>query len=244
MLKWKQTGFIAAVGLIAFVAGRALPIAGGAQAAQPDKKAAPSQPEKKPAAVPQPEHKPAQPDKKPGAQPGEAPDMGAFFAKMTEMGTPGKEHKALEVMIGEFEGTVKFTMSPEMPMMEVKGKVKREWAMDGRFVIEHVTGDPMEPGGPGFKGMGIMGYSNWDKKYESIWIENMATHMSSATGTYDDVKKTFTFVGEVIDPSGKKLRQTSVVDVSNPDREVMTGTCPGPDGKPFKNFEGVFERKK
>jgi hypothetical protein len=136
-------------------------------------------------------------------------------------------------------------MTPDMPPMESKASIKREWAMDGRFVIEHVTGDPAVPGGPAFKGMGIVGFSNWDKKFESVWIENMATHMSSATGTYDAATKKFTFVGDMVDPTtGKKVKQTNVIDMSNPNREVMTGSCAGPDGKPFKNFEGVFERKK
>ena len=220
MFKWKQTGFIVAIGVLAFVAGRALPVNGGATAAQPEKKN----------------------DK--AAQPAQ-PDMDAVFAKMMEMGAPGDHHKALESMVGEFTGSVKFSMTPDMPPMESKASIKREWAMDGRFVIEHVTGDPAMEGGPAFKGMGIVGYNNWDKKFESVWVENMATHMSSATGSFDAAAKTLTFTGDMIDPmSGKKIKQTSVVDLSNPDREVMTGTIPGPDGKPFKNFEGVFERKK
>jgi hypothetical protein len=226
MVKWKQTGFIAAIGIIAFVAGRAIPVSGGVSAAQPEKKA----------------DKPAQPEKK--ADKPAAPGMDDAMAVLMQMGSPGAGHKALEPLIGEFEGTVKFTMGPGMDPMESKATIKREWIMDGRFVIEHVSGDGMG-GGPPFKGMGIVGYSNLDKHYESYWIENMATHMSFATGTFDAAKKTFTLVGDMLDPmTGKKVKQTSVLDISNPDREVMTGTAPGPDGKPMKNFEGVFERKK
>ena len=233
MLKWKQTGFIAAVGIIAFVAGRAIPVTGGATAAQPEKK---------------PADKPAQPasDKKPDKQPDKAgaPGMDDMMAKMMAMGQPGAEHKALDPLVGEFEGSVKFWMAPGTDPMESKATIKREWILDGRFVIEHVNGEGMG-GGPPFKGLGIVGYSNMDKKYESVWCENMATHMSFASGTYDATKKTFTLVGDMLDPAtGKKVKQTSTLDVSNPDREVMTGTCPGPDGKPMKNFEGVFERKK
>lgn len=232
MLKWKQTGALLAVGVIAFVAGRAIPASDGAIAAQPEKKsdAAHGQPEKK--------------GEKPAAPAGDA-DMMAMMDRMMKMGSPGDEHKVMEALIGEFEGSVKFSMTPDMPPMDSKASIKREWAMDGRFVMEHVSGDDAGMGGPPFKGLGIVGYNNWDKKYEMAWIENMASHMSFSSGSYDAAKKAFTMVGDMLDPmTGKRIKQTTVLDVSNPDREVMTGTCPGPDGKPWKNFEGVFERKK
>jgi hypothetical protein len=217
VIKWKHTGFIAAVGIIAFVAGRSLPVGGGAIAAQPEKKA----------------DKPAQPDKKPG-------DAGG----MPEMPKTGPEHKALDILLGDWEGTVKFWMAPGAEPMESKGTIHREWVLDGRFVKEDVVGDPMGGDTP-FKGLGYVGYNQIDKKYESIWMENMAMHISMSTGTYDAAKKTFTFQGDMLDPmDGKRKKQTSVIDHSGPDKEVMTGTCAGPDGKPFKNFEGVFQRKK
>ncbi len=217
MLKWKQAGFIVAVGVVAFVAGQALPVSGGATAAQPDKKA----------------DKPAQPEKKANAD-----DMAAMMPK------PGAEHKALDVMVGEWEGAVKFWMAPGAEAMESKATIHREWVLDGHFVREDVVGDPMGDGGP-FKGLGYAGYNQVEKKYEFVWLENAAMHIDLASGTYDAAKKTFTFQGTMLDPmDGKRKKSTSVLDVSNPDREVMTGTCDGPDGKPFKNFEGVFERKK
>jgi len=220
MLKWKQTTMIAAIGVGAFVLGRALPPSAGTAAAQPEKKA----------------EKPAQPEKKPDAK----GDDG--MAAMMELMQPGAEHKQLDTMVGEWEGSVKFWMTPDGEPMESKGKVKREWVLDGRFVKEDVDADAM---GQRFLGLGYTGYNTVEKKYESVWMENMSTYIGFQTGSYDAAKKSFTFVGEVLDPmTNKRVRQTTVVDVSNPDREVMTGSCPGPDGKAFKNFEGVFERKK
>lgn len=219
MLKWKLPVIIASAGIIGFVAGQALPVSGNASAAQPEKKA-------------------AQPDKKPDKGMPNMDDMMKMFSQ------PGEQHKTLESMLGHWEGGVKMWMDPAAPPMESKGSVDREWAMDGMFVIERVDATNMMGGDKRFKGMGIVGYNLIEKKYESVWIENMSSAISTATGTYDAAKKIFTFEGDMLDPaSGKRVKQKSTLDVSNPNRHVMAGYGAGPDGKEFKNFEGVFEKK-
>ncbi|MGE3106973.1 MAG: DUF1579 family protein [Phycisphaerales bacterium] len=189
----------------------------------------------------------AQPDPKakaPASKPAAQPDPEAAMMEMMAKLQPGEHHKVLDVMIGNWEGTVKFWMAPGMEPMETTGSLHREWAMDGRWVIEHVDGKGMKPGDPPFKGMGLVGYNTIENKYESAWIENMATYLSTGTGTYDAAKKTFTFVGDMYDPmTMKKVHSRSVVDVSNPNKQTMTGYQTGPDGKEFKNFEGSFTKK-
>lgn len=171
------------------------------------------------------------------AQPEGDPQMDAMMAAMQ----PGEAHKALEVMLGTWEGDVKFWMAPDTEPMVSHGKATRQWILDGRFVEEKVEAEMM---GGVFHGLGLVGYNTLEKRYESFWAENMATWMSMATGTYDPAKKTFEFTGEMLDPmTGKRQKQRTTVDCSNPNREVMIGHCTGPDGKTFKNFEGVFEKR-
>ncbi|HZW10645.1 MAG TPA: DUF1579 domain-containing protein [Phycisphaerales bacterium] len=156
---------------------------------------------------------------------------------------PGEHHKALEPLIGEWEGTVKMWMTPGAEPMESVGSVTREWAMDGRFVIEHVTGS-MEGSDDEFRGMGIIGYNTVEHRYESVWIENMATHMSFMNGEMSPDGKTMTFEGDVLDPmTGQRVHSRYVSDMSDPDRHTSVGYGTGPDGKEFKSFEGVMERK-
>lgn len=148
-------------------------------------------------------------------------------------------HEHLKLMLGTWEGSVKFKMGDEW--VESKGKAVRELAMDGRFIIERVEAEAM---GTPFKGMGIVGYNTLDKKFESVWIENMATYMSTADGTFDAKTKTFTFMGDMIDPmTGKKCKQRTVMDCSNPTKETMKGYAVGADGKEEVNFTGEFTKK-
>ena len=217
-MAWKTTAVVAGAAAMAFMAGRAATWTENGALAQPPK-----------------ETKPAQPPA--GDMP---PEMAAMMAKMQ----PGEHHRRLDVMTGTWEGIVKFRMSAEEPWQETTGKAERKWELDGRFLIEHVSGPAFMPGMSEFKGMGITGYNTVENRYESVWIENMATYMGFTTGTYDAAKKTLTFSGDMLDPvSGKRLKQRHVMDLSDPKKETATGYCTGADGKEFVNFEGTFTKK-
>ena len=223
MVKWKLPVVIASVGVLGFIAGQALPVGGNAVAAQPEKKPA-AKPDAKPA---------AQPDKKAPAM----PEM-----KMPE---PGAEHKVLDCFLGDWEGTVKFWMAPGTDPMSTTGKLHRAWELDGHWMVEHVDGKAMAEGGPPFKGLGLIGYNMIEKKYEFGWVDNESTALDLSRGSYDAAKKVFTFQADSLNPmTGKREPQKTVVDVSNPTHQVFTGYANGPDGKEFKNFEMVFEKKK
>jgi Protein of unknown function (DUF1579) len=222
---------LVSIGALALGAGFTL--SRGVTAAQPPA----TQPEKKP--VP-PVTKPAPKETQPGEKKPATPSM----EELMKAGQPGPEHKLLETMLGNWEGDVKFWMGPGTEPSMGHGIAKREMAMDGRFLIEHVDGTMAGMPGP-FKGMGITGYNTVEKRYESVWIENSSTWIAFQTGTYDAAKKTMTFEGDMIDPAtGKRTKQRSTIDLSNPDRHTMTGFCNGPEGKEFKCFEGTFEKKK
>lgn len=182
----------------------------------------------------------AQPAPKPDAKPAAAPQPGH------DQAPPGTElspmHKHLDNLVGTWEGGVKFKMGDQWA--ESKGTCKRELDMDGRFVIERVDSSPAFEGAPRFKGLGIVGYNTLQNKYESVWIDNMGTYVSTSTGTFDEKAKTFTFEGDMFDPmKGTKTRQRTVIDCSNPRTETMTGYAVGADGKLDKNFEGTFTKR-
>ena len=220
MAMWKQSAAVVAVAMIAFAAGRLAP-GGDSALAQPPKDAK---------------------DKKKEAQP--ADQMKQMMEKMMAQMQPGPEHKKLDVMLGNWEGDVKFWMNPGDEPMTSHGTAKREWMLNGRWLAEHVDAPAMMEGGPAFKGFGLTGYNTIEKRYEMYWFENMSTWAMTATGKWDDAKKTLTFEGDDIDPATGKRRHTrSSVDLSNPNREVMVGYTMGPDGKEFKSFEGTFEKK-
>ena len=159
---------------------------------------------------------------------------------MMQPPAPGPMHKHLEQTVGDWEGAVRMQMVPDTPWMESPSTIKREMIMDGRFVIEHVTGDMP---GQTFKGLGIVGYSDIAGHYESVWIENMATHMSIATGSYDADSGVFTFKGDMLDPmSGENIKTVMTLHHPTPAQEVIEGFILQPDGYHSKYFEGKFTR--
>jgi hypothetical protein len=220
-MKYRNHVIVLGVAAAAFAAGRWAPTLETAAQAQPDK------------------HQPA------AGQPAMTPEQMKQMQDMEAKMKPGAEHKVLDVLVGDWKGSVTFWMSAGAPPMENKGSIHREWILDGHFVSEEVTGEPMGPGASEFQGHGIVGYNTIEKRYESGWIENMATWISTANGTYDAGKKTFSFSGDMLNPAtGKREKTRSVLDCSSPDREVMTSWSIGGDGKEYKSFEGKFERVK
>lgn len=164
------------------------------------------------------------------------------LAAMEAAGTPGPHHRQLDLMLGTWEGVMKWTMAPGTAPMEFRGRATREWVLDGRFIREEVTGDM--PGGGAFQGLGFVGYNNLDHRYESLWLESSATNISTGHGTFNAAKKVFTFFGERRDPAtGRVITMRTEIDCSDPNKEIMRAWESAEDGTYFQNVEGVFTRQ-
>ena len=126
-------------------------------------------------------------DSRPASQPaGEAPpqmDMQKYMAQMMKLATPGKEHKALAAMAGEWDVATKFRMGPEAPWQEGKATSTYKAALGGRWVIQEYKSDF---GGMPFEGLQILGYDNLHKKYVSSWRDNFSTWAVHTEGVPSD----------------------------------------------------------
>ena len=160
---------------------------------------------------------------------------------MIEAATPGEFHKQLENLIGEFDAVVKIWDTPDSEPMIFTGTVKREWILGGRFIKEIVKAQgEMGP----FEGLGFIGYNNIDGQYESIWMESISTAITTGTGSFNPDKKEFFVMSKNRDPFTHKLiTKWNKIELGNSSRQVATGWQTTVDGRDFKNFEGVFERK-
>ncbi len=155
--------------------------------------------------------------------------------------TPGQHHRYLEALVGDFTADVKIWMTPDSEPMEFTGTLSREWVLDGHFVKETIKAD--SPMGP-FEAIGFVGYNNIDGQYESIWLENASTAITSGSGNYNAETKTLRMMSKHRDPAtGQVITSWYKTDLSDPYRETSVGYQVGADGKDFKNFEGVFVRK-
>ena len=176
-------------------------------------------------------------DPKPQAGPGQA-EMEA----MMKAATPGDAHKKLGAMAGTFNAEVKMWMQPGAPPAGGAGVAENNWALDGRFLEQHFTGNFM---GMPFTGMGFTGYDNIKKKYVGTWMDTMTTSMMISTGTANADGKSYTFTSTMDDPmTGKSSPVKEIVTVVDNDHHTLEMWGAGPDGKMFKTMEIAYTRKK
>lgn len=158
-------------------------------------------------------------------------------------GTPGKHHKILDQMVGDWEGRFTIRMDPDAPPMESTGTITRKWILGGRFIQEDVVGQIPDFGT--FHGLGFMGYNNFDGRYEAIWMENASTAIAFSTGAYHPDDKVLHMAGDMRDPAtGRVAHHWGKMNLSDPDRHTYTGYSTDPDGRTYTAFEGVMERSR
>jgi hypothetical protein len=164
------------------------------------------------------------------------------LAAMMKLGAPGPGHKNLEPLAGTWNAKAKFWMDPSKPPDQSEGVCERKWILGGRFLQEVYQGKAM---GQPFKGIGMIGFDNFKKKYVTMWVDSMSTALQTTEGTYDPAKKTFTFHNEGMDPyTGQKMKSRDVTRLVSPDKQLVEMYKQTPDGKEIKILEIVYTRKK
>jgi len=173
---------------------------------------------------------------------GGAPDqkMQEMMQKMAAHGTPGPAHEALKQLVGKWTYKGKMWMDPAAPPMEMTGTSERKLIMEGRFLTDHIKGDPPMP----FEGMGWSGYDNHSKKYWYTWIDSMTTSVMTAEGTYDAKTKTLTFNSECYDPGEGKVCKGKDVTVFKGNNEIVQTFYKLEGGKEVKMMEITSTRAK
>ena len=161
--------------------------------------------------------------------------------KMMKLMSPGEQHKALELLVGKWNYTAKFWMTPEAKADESTGTGENAMIYGGRFLKQDIKGMWMEQP---FEGVGYIGYDNIKGEYESIWVDGMATGIMKASGQYDASSKTFNFSGSNSCPlTGEKDRKgRSEVKIADNNHNVYSAYGSGPDGKEFKMMEIEYTR--
>ena len=132
-------------------------------------------------------------------KPAQDPKTEAMMAAYKKAGAVTENHRILDAFTGEWTTTSKMWMDPAAPAMESTGTASAKPIFDGRFVQAEHRGIMM---GENYVGIATTGYDNLKQKYVSTYIENGATAITFAEGTYDRGTKTFTFSGQMDDPQG------------------------------------------
>jgi hypothetical protein len=150
--------------------------------------------------------------------------------------SPGPMHAHLAPLVGSWDLTTRYRMTPEAPWEESTARAEREWILDGRFVKETVEAEYMNQP---FHGIGFFGYDNVREEYGFVWLDNMVTGMMTASGSSSDGGTTITFEGTNADPmSGEKDAWfRHVLRIVSDDENVFEMYARDPGGGEFQTME-------
>jgi hypothetical protein len=118
--------------------------------------------------------------------------------------------------------------------------------MGGRY-LQGTTNGLMNMGEASapFEGMGLYGFDNVQKKFQSVWIDNMGTGMMTGVGDLSADGKVLTWTMTMADPMTGKITTSREVDTQiDANTQVMEMFTVGPDGKEFRTMEIRYARKK
>lgn len=167
-------------------------------------------------------------------------DEAAMMEAWMATAAPGPEHKHMEALAGNWKTVSKHWMQPGAEPSVSEGTCKNEWVLGGRYMQATYKSDFM---GQPFEGVGISGYDRAQKRYFSMWIDNMSTQPMMDTGSYDESSKTFTYKGHFMMPEVGKIKSKTVIRVIDANKHVMMmyHAMPGED-EMGKVMELTYER--
>ena len=164
-----------------------------------------------------------------------------MMAKFQEYATPGDNQKVLDAFAGSWDYTLKMWMSAQATAEESTGSDEAKWILGGRFLQHTSTGTSM---GQPFEGIGMIGFDNKRKEYQSIWIDNMSTGMMTGKGRFDPETKIITESGDFTCPLKGASVYRAVIRLLGPDNYSYEMYMLGDDSKEFKAMEINYTRKK
>ena len=160
---------------------------------------------------------------------------------MMKYGTPAKEHEYLKKYAGDWNFEMKSWEKPDAEPMVSQGTMKGEILFEGRYLKMKFDSTMM---GMPFKGMQLMGYDLFQKKYVTVWIDNMSTAFAPTTGTLDMAGKVFTETGVWPDPSTGGTSKVKIVTTWLADGKYKFEMfMPAPDGQDIKWMEMTATKK-
>ncbi|MEW6733970.1 MAG: DUF1579 domain-containing protein [Acidobacteriota bacterium] len=160
-------------------------------------------------------------------------EMEAMMQEYAKFSQPTAAHKELAKRVGKWDHVTKIWFDPQSPPNESRGITEYKLLLDGRYLLQEMTGEMM---GQPYRGMGIVGYDNFKKQYTSAWIDNFSTAIFNSLGTADPASKVVTYLGEMDEPlTGEKNKKVRMVErFIDDDKHIF---------EMYDNFPGVGEVK-
>jgi hypothetical protein len=129
--------------------------------------------------------------------------------------------------------------SPEP--QKAKSVATYKMILDGKYQEGTFKGEMF---GMPFEGRGMTAYDNASKEFITTWIDNMGTGMLVSRGQYDEVSKSITFNGKMVDPvTGKEKKVKEVITFIDDKNQKMEMFEVNSDGTEFKNMEILSKKR-
>lgn len=146
-----------------------------------------------------------------------------------ERGLPGPAHEALQPLVGTWRVEKSLYIAggtPEKPLTSQDIICRRDWLADGRFLRDETQG---KIGASPYWRLGLLGYSNMDKRYEWVTIDGLNANMmiylgEPGSGSRRPIVMTGTFTDQGLiskNTVGKPVKQRVVIRIEGDDRHVM-----------------------
>jgi len=159
-----------------------------------------------------------------------------------EYSKPGPEHKQLTSLAGKWKYQSKVWQAEGARPELSSGTAYFRPVLGGRFIQQEVHGKAM---GMPFEGLGIIGYNNLKKTFETIWADNFGTGFTRGTATFDQASKTLKEEGAFTCPKNGGAESKYRAELTWVDRRTLTYTFFSSDlktNKEFKSMEMTYKR--
>lgn len=141
----------------------------------------------------------------------DAHEMMAVYEKLA---VPGAPHRLLETLAGAWTTRTTAWMDPGQAPATGTGTCRQTMLLGGRYLQQEYAGEMM---GKPFEGVNLLGYDNFTKKYQSVWIDSMSTGIYSFEGTASADGRTITQESRYNDPVRGPMTWRSVMRIVDGD---------------------------
>jgi len=167
------------------------------------------------------------------------PKMMEVYMKMMAL---NENHEFLKNFVGEWEVTTTAWMQPGAEPVASQNKAEAKLILGGRFLMVDFKGSMF---GQSFEGIQIIGYDNYQKKFNSFWIDSSSTGFYLTKGSREKDKNVIIETGLWPDPvSGTDMEVRTITTLVSKDEYVFEMIMILPDGTEFKSMENRSKRKK
>lgn len=171
-----------------------------------------------------------------------APQEPASGLQDGEMPVPGRMHRLLDPLEGSFHAAGTLAVPGQAEPLAFEGRAEERWTCNGFFLRQDLTA---ELAGRSLVGLGLLGWSEVDQAFQSLWIDGLSGEMFFKTaGELLEDEKTIVNVGEEADArSGKKIRVKDVLVVEDASRHTFRKFQVDAEGNELQTLEIVYTRE-